>query len=267
MGPFRPDGSQLRQREMHGGPPYRSAGPADSLYGVREAPFTTLRVEQGEIWFAEAHWRRLEAGARHLGFAPPARADLVRRVVAAAKGIGSARVRVTLAEAGEASVEVAPLVEPVSPWRLLPIEIEAGALPVAHKTTARARYERAKSQAAGWDDALLVTAEGVLLETTIANLFLLLDGGRLWTSRSDLPLLAGIARGRVLSAAARLGLAVMEAHPTAREAASAVACFVTNALLPVHPVAEIAGVARFPASDRMARHLIHSLRTESLRPV
>ncbi len=235
--------------------------------GVSEAPFTTLRVEQGVIWFAGDHWRRLQAAARHFGLPHPETASLERLVLEAARGLASARVRVTLAGGGGVEVEASPPRAPGPAWRLLPVEVEADATAVPHKTTARARYERARERAAGWDDALLVTRDGVLLETTIANLFLLLEGGRLLTARRDLPLLAGVARGRVIGAARRLGLAVEEARPTAMEAASALACFVTNALLPLHPVREIAGVAPFPEPDRPARRLIDSLRSESLSPV
>jgi len=188
-------------------------------------------------------------------------------VLDAARGLASARIRVTLNEGTGTQIEVSPLEGPVAPWRLLPVEAGRGAASVTHKTTARARYLRAKEAARGWDDALLVTADGVLLETTVANLFLVMDGRRLMTAAPDLPLLAGIARGRILGAARRLGVDVEEGRPSALEAASAVACFVTNALLPLHLVSEIAGVAAFPAPDRMARHLIDCLRSESLRPV
>jgi len=92
----------------------------------------------------------------------------------------------------------------------------------------------------------------------VANVFLL-DGGRIVTPPREAPILAGIARKRVLEAARALGLDVAEEPIPLEGVRSCSACFVTNALFLVHPVEEILGRASFP-DGRLARRLRRAVR-------
>jgi len=79
------------------------------------------------------------------------------------------------------------------------------------------------------------------------------------TPSGDAALLEGIVRGRLLAAgrasiAARIGL---------DQLAAATACVATNALIGVHPVAEIRGVARYE-SARLARTLMATLTAQTV---
>ena len=109
---------------------------------------------------------------------------------------------------------------------------------------------------------LLHRPDGTVLECTIANVFAVFDGV-LVTPPATLPLLAGIARGRVLAAAKDAGIPVREeAFPLSR-LASAEACFATNALLIAHPVREIAGIAAFD-SEAWALRLREGVRSKGV---
>ena len=100
---------------------------------------------------------------------------------------------------------------------------------------------------------MLSLADGTLLECTVANVFFLF-GRRLVTPRADEPLLAGIARRRVLAAATGLGLTPEEARIGIDEARDAEACVVTNALMIAHPIRVIEGVGRYQSVE-LARRL------------
>jgi branched-subunit amino acid aminotransferase/4-amino-4-deoxychorismate lyase len=142
---------------------------------------------------------------------------------------------------------------PPAPWRLKPVQVSAAGDAALRKTTERARYDEARARAQGADDALLVGPDGAILETTVANVFFLLPGGRLATPPEG-GILPGIARGLALVAARDLGLAPLVARLDAREASRALACVVTNALLLAHGVAVVEGMADF-RSEALARDL------------
>jgi len=193
--------------------------------------FTTIRVVEGRAWFLDDHLARLEGRVQR------------REIVAAAAGVQDARMRVTLSAGQPARIEVAAYSPPVAPWIVRPVPADPPQTN-RRKVVDRAVYRIARQAAPGADDALLHLADGRLLECTISNIFLALDG-RLATPPQSLPLLAGIARRRVMEAAAGLGLEVVEAPLTLEEAARADECFVTNALVIAHPIGEIEGQKKF----------------------
>lgn len=202
--------------------------------------FTTLRVADGEILFWPDHVARLRDGG-------PLDEDAIAEGIAAAiRGMADARVRVTMRPPEPPLIEAREYAAPEEPWRLRPVSVSlAGDAPL-RKTTDRARYDAARKAAGDADDALLIGPSGEILETTIANVFLLMPGGDLVTppARGILP---GIARGRLLEGA-------REASVSLHDAEAAVACVVTNAVFVAHAVAAIEGVIAFD-SLRLARDL------------
>ncbi|MHC4959775.1 MAG: aminotransferase class IV [Planctomycetota bacterium] len=208
--------------------------------------FTTIRVVNGRPWFGDAHARRLGVDPR-----------LLDRVGEAAGDLADSRVRVTRVEGSgplpwQALIEARAYVPPQEPWRLAPVRVDAPPEAVRRKTTDRGYYDAARARAGAADEALLHLGDGTLLECTIANILFVADG-RLVTPDATLPLLAGIARGLLLDAARALGLAVEEGRPTLEDLRTADECMVSNALLIAHPVAEIAGLARFRVGETARR--------------
>ncbi len=220
----------------------RPAGPSyttpEQVTGTRI--FTTLRVARGEILLWPDHVARLRDGG------PLDEDALVAGIAAAVRGMADAKVRITMRPPEPPLIEAREYLPPEEPWRLRPVTVSlAGDAPLL-KTTDRARYDAARRTAGDADDALLIGPSGEVLETTIANVLFLMPGGDLVTppARGILP---GIARGRLLGRA-------REAPVGLRDAAQAVACVVTNAVLATHPVAAIDGVRDF-ASLGLARDL------------
>ncbi|MHC4971402.1 MAG: aminotransferase class IV [Planctomycetota bacterium] len=215
--------------------------------------FTTLRCRDGALWFWPGHLARLRTGAAVLGLRCPA-ADALRDAIAAAVGrLADARVRVTLRPDRDPLIEAAAYSPPPAPWRLRPVAAAPARDQVRLKTTARGVYDAARRAAADLDDALLTGPDGSYLEATVANLFLVDKEGRLRTPPATAPLLAGIARGRVLAVAGSLGIEVAEGPVGRAEAAHARECFVTNALFIAHPVVEIEGVAGYAGGEWAGR--------------
>ena len=125
------------------------------------------------------------------------------------------------------------------------------------KSADRSGYDAARREAAECDDVLLLDESGAYLESTVANLFLRI-GDVLVTPPPGDPILAGVTRALVLGAADALGWRVEERAIGPADAERADACFLTNALLLAHPVAEIAGTARF-SSEETAKTVRDSL--------
>src|SRR5579872_5833209 len=131
--------------------------------------FETLVVKNGRPEFFDDHWERMRASAEALGIVLKAEKEEVLQLLPRRDGA----VRLTCGQSGFFIQEWTPPARPEA-WILVPIGVEPDPM-AAHKRTEREPYEAwhriAVSQ--GGTDALLVTAEKFLLETTRANIFLL----------------------------------------------------------------------------------------------
>jgi para-aminobenzoate synthetase/4-amino-4-deoxychorismate lyase len=147
----------------------------------------------------ERHLARLADSADYFGF----RFD-VERVDAAFAALGAdkpLRVRVVLDRGGEITVErhALPSASDV-PVRLA---IDEPGPPTdrwcRHKTTRRERYDAVAARHPDADDVILTGAGGAVIETTIANLAVHLEG-RWWTPPLEVGCLPGVERARLLAA-------------------------------------------------------------------
>jgi para-aminobenzoate synthetase/4-amino-4-deoxychorismate lyase len=221
---------------------------------MRPLPFTTLRIQDGEPWFWDAHIQRLRETAAMLRI--PVR-PLATFQAALPRVIGgSLRVRITVQADGSLLTESELYEPPVAPWKLKPVPVDADRDQVRIKTTHRAMYDAARDRLRSEDDALLVDLDQTVLETTVGNLFFLLDGA-LVTPPASLALLPGIARARILAA----DLGAWESSIDVNSLARATACCVCNALMGAHPVGEVVGGPRYESGE-LARNLNGALRIQ-----
>ncbi|MCU0314558.1 MAG: aminotransferase class IV, partial [Solirubrobacteraceae bacterium] len=109
---------------------------------------------------------------------------------------------------------------------------------------------------AGGATALLLDADGAVLEAGWANVFLL-DGDRLHTAPDDGRILPGVTRARLLALAPELGLEVVEQAPALEVLAGAPGLLLTSALRMAVP-ARVLG-ARAPAPDPRIAQLATAL--------
>ena len=210
---------------------------------MSEGCFTTVRVLDERVLFWSEHARRLEANCKALGLDPPDPEILFEEISRVSAGMPDVRLRIGVAPRG-CVIKVGAYRPPRRPWKIEPVCEPGAATRDGIKSLSRDAYRRARKAAPEADDALLVTDDGCLLECTIGNIFLVC-GKDLCTPPAADPILPGIARALVLRHAGSLGYRPVEAAITLDEARRAEACFVTNAVLVAHPVADITGVARF----------------------
>lgn len=97
---------------------------------------------------------------------------------------------------------------------------------------------RLEARRAGADEALLLNARGDLAEGTVSNVFLVRQG-RLYTPASAVGILEGTTRRRVLAAAGRLGIKVIETRLRPADLWAADELFVTNVTWRIAPVARL----------------------------
>lgn len=112
--------------------------------------------------------------------------------------------------------------------------------PLAKATGAYVNSALAKvgAQRAGYDDALMLTANGHIAEASAANLFLVRDGALITPPVSD-GILPGITRDSVITFARDLGLQVTERSIPRSEVYIADEAFLTGTAAEIVPVASV----------------------------
>ena len=148
-----------------------------------------------------AHLARMAGSARALGF--PFDVNAARSRVAGLDAEGALRCRLTLGAAGDLDLTVVALPPAHDrPWRVAihPERLCAGDPWLAHKTTNRALYDRARTDFPdGVDEFLFLNDRDEVCEGTITNLFVTLADGRKVTPPQSSGLLPDILRGAMVA--------------------------------------------------------------------
>lgn len=226
------------------------------------ALFETMLAIEGRIPLLDHHLKRLATSCQKLGW------DSVFPDIQVAfdshSGFGTYRLRLTLtsgsgpldnAVAGAnriAVLSIQPYEPPaetalsltISPHRLNERSITAGlktasyAEPILARSAARAR---------GFDDALLLNTREQLAEATMANVFLVRDGGIL-TPPLHSGCLPGITRELIISLASEHGIRCEQRDLTVDDIHVADACFLTSSLRGVAAVGRVDGTVFQPCT-------------------
>ncbi len=232
--------------------------------------FETFRTWNGQPTLLSMHIERLRRSAQELGLAvdpeqlPDARAvySLVEANHASLPPGQDARLRLTLSggcvDSSSSLWMTAGRLPPVSDAGA----IIAGSFQITdddplsrHKTLNywRKRIAHEQAVAAGFDDGLFVTADGLICETSRANIFLI-EGGRLSTPAIDGPLLPGIMRSVVVARAALLDIVVEQSSIPLERIATADEAFLTNSVRGIIPIARLLD-RQFPSPGPVTRRL------------
>lgn len=107
----------------------------------------------------------------------------------------------------------------------------------------------------GYTDALMLDYRGYVAEATGANVFFLMDDGKLHTPEADC-FLNGITRRTVIELAKKEGLEVVERHIQPEEMAKARECFLTGTAAEVTPVSQIGDYSFTPGN--VTRNLVQA---------
>ena len=102
-----------------------------------------------------------------------------------------------------------------------------------------------EAEAAGMHDALMLDYRGLVAEATGANIFFVMDDGKLHTPTPDC-FLDGITRRTVIDLARRRGFEIVERQIKPEEMANASECFLTGTAGEVTPVGQIGNYSFTP---------------------
>jgi 4-amino-4-deoxychorismate lyase len=248
----------------------------DEALARGRAVFETLRVYGGVPFRLEEHLERLCRSAAVIGIAEPDRAELARLAALAldAAGAPDAALRFywTPGPPDEDEPVGVALVTAIPAWieparargqRLLSLLSPRRSAPwllAGTKSTSYAAHIAAEAEARrrGFDDALFVDADGIVLEGPVTNVWWR-AGSTLYTPSLALGILAGETRATLLELAASLGYVTEEgAYPLDRALAAAEEVFTSSSVREVMPVVAVDGEA-FP-SGPAARDLQAALR-------
>jgi para-aminobenzoate synthetase/4-amino-4-deoxychorismate lyase len=208
---------------------------ADPALGV----YDTVLVQDGAAIDLDAHLTRLDASVRAV-YGTTVRAGLDDAVVRRAASLrGRQRLRIDAVPQGSGDVRVTmtarPVADDVAAWSLH-VRTVAGGLG-EHKWADRRAIGESLGAGA---DPLLVDADGSLLETGRASVFLVLDDG-VHTPATDGRILPGTARARVIELLRAAGVPVLQRRLTGNDLGRASEVFVANALRGVVPVTRVDG--------------------------
>lgn len=231
--------------------------------------FTSMQVRRRAVRGLGLHLQRLEAATREL-YGTGLDEDRVRRCIRHAldEGISDATVRVSLfrADPGRGpSVLVAvsaPVPAPDLPQRLEPVVYQRPLAHIKHSGTFAQIHYGLLAERNGFDDALLTSDDGSVLETTIANIGCCRDQAIIWP---DAPVPHGITMQLLERSLPDAGLA--SRHGTIRlcDLATFRAVFLTNSL-GISPGGQV-GEHILPADATMLRTLADSYQSIPWDPV
>jgi 4-amino-4-deoxychorismate lyase len=242
--------------------PWLHADDAGVLRG--RAAFETMRVYGGRAFRLAAHLERLVGSAEVLGLPPPdpaslsqlaldaveacGRADATLRVVwtggreGAQDGVGFALVTALpdgLENSRARGISLASLqlaigahARRASPWLLPGVKSTSYAVNMAAQREAHRR---------GADDAVFISAEGLVLEGPTSNVWFR-EGESLFTPALDLGILAGVTRDSLIQLAGDQGVDVVEGEFALARMAAADEVFTSSSVREVMPVVALDGV-------------------------
>jgi 4-amino-4-deoxychorismate lyase len=217
------------------------------------AVFETLRVYDGRPFELHPHFDRLEASAAQLRLPQPpldALQSLAHDALAAAGEPDCVLRFLWTPETGLALVSALPPELEEQRARGLRLRVctwATGALAAA-KSVSYAENMAAQTDAVdhGFDDALLVAADGTVLEAPTANVWFR-EGDVLHTPSLELPILAGVTRGVLC----RLAPRVEEGRYELERLLAADEVFLSSSVREVMPVTAV-GDRRFPPGPAAA---------------
>jgi len=212
--------------------------------------FETMRACQGRLPLLDKHWARLSGGMQALGMhiQPSWSADFFRQEIEKTKAF-NARIRLTvwrlpggklLPEQNETAflIETENLPDNHFPWHEAGLHIGvAESVRLAAddysrwKTLNIARYAVAAREAMqrGWDDALLLNAQGRVVESSICNLFWV-ENDTVFTPPLHEGCVAGVMREYLLEKLPSIGFMAIEKPIETAELAACNDIFLTNAV-------------------------------------
>jgi branched-chain amino acid aminotransferase len=242
-----------------------SAADRGFLYG--DGLFETMRAYSGRVFRLGEHLRRLSSSARVLRIplktAPAGLEAAVERLLAVNR-LRDAYVRITLSRGrhtGDLGLDTGgppTLVMSARAYHGYPAELYARGMRLTvaesvrdtkssvgrHKTLNYLEnlLERDAAKSRGFDEVLFLDEKGRFVECATANVFFVRDGD-LSTPSAEMNLLCGITRAVVMELARARAIKIIEGKWRLEKLQRADEAFLTNSLMEIMPVREVAGVS------------------------
>ena len=214
--------------------------------------FEGERVYSGSIFKSREHTQRLHKSANILGFEIPysieqiaaAQRELVTAMGTEMMGVSAQEAKIHLAIAVwewpsyfDAEAKMKGIHLGIAKWRRpspasAPVDSKAAGL---YMICTLSKHE---AEAQGLHDALMLDYRGQVAETTSANIFFVMDDGKIHTPIPDC-FLDGITRRTVIDLARKRGYEIVERAIMPEDMAKATECFVTGTAAEVTPVGKI----------------------------
>jgi 4-amino-4-deoxychorismate lyase len=187
--------------------------------------FEVIKAYDGRPFGLESHLDRLASSAARLEIELPDRADISRWITQTARSLGDCAVRVVVTRGSsvpgvddparvivfghEWGIQAGPvrLGPVVAPWHAAGVEWDLAGAKLLSYAPNLAASRRAQKE--GFDDALLITTDDLVLEGPTFSIAWVIDGV-LETPTLELGILDSITRRVVLDAARGLGVKVLE---------------------------------------------------------
>ena len=237
--------------------------PSDRGFLLGDGVFETMAARDGKLVFADLHFDRLTRGADTLGIKLPYSIVELRSAVTSLLTMNGCNdkdrtaVRLTLTRGtGPRGLVPSPDANPTVLITRSPAPAAQASIGVTIATARRNEFSptanlktltyidqilaRQEADAAGADDAILLNTQGKVTCATAANLFLW-DSNTLITPPLSDGCLDGTVRRKVLEIASQTGIAAFEESITPSTLANVESAFLTNSLiglLPLHEIAE-----------------------------
>ena len=232
------------------------------LYG--DSVFETIRSYGGRLFQLDEHLVRLEVSAASMGIAMPVTVEVLAEEVhraVALSGNDESYVRLMLTRgAGPFGLDPQLAQEPlrvlfVQPLRMPPAQLYQNGVTTHCVETVRASdaADSAKlgnyvasvlalraAREKGAQEALVINRDGLVVEGTTSNIFVLLDGV-MTTPPTSAGVLAGITRGVVVQLIGELGIPFEERALPRAEVRRADEVFLTSSVRELVPVVEVDG--------------------------
>ena len=222
--------------------------------------FETLALRDGEPLLWDRHVQRLGEGCRRLGLPVPEVGLLREEVtrIAGAEARAVAKIILTRGTAGrgyraDTAGNATRIVQRL-PWPAYPVATDKEGVAVRWCETRLARQpllagmkhlnrlEQVLARAEWQDDyaeGLMRDTDGLVIEGTKTNLFLVRDDGTVVTPDLSQSGVAGVMRAQVLDSAAAMGMSCIIQAVTADMVESAQELFLTNSLIGIWPIRRI----------------------------
>lgn len=247
--------------------------------------FEGERVYSGRIFKSREHTERLHRSAEILGFTIPYDVDAIeaaKQEVIDSMGIVDGYVRPIAWRGSEmmgvsaqqntihlavAAWEWPSYFDPEAKMKGINLDIATWRRPAPDTAPTNSKaaglymictMSKHDAEAKGLHDALMLDYRGLVAEATGANVFFLMDDGRLHTPTPDC-FLDGITRRTVIQLAEELGYEIVERHIRPEEMARASECFLTGTAAEVTPVGSVGGYTFTPGE--VTRKLVDAYET------